>query len=136
MSFLHALQPASPPAAGFRRKLVPAALAMPLLMAACGGDKDAVRNGRPALPIERMAVAQAGHHAVAVQHLQRDVDVGIGLGKGTQARMLVRDLPGELKVWTALEALGMAKLIDLQPVRATMLKTKTDTAVRFIGDSL
>ena len=37
MSFLHALQPASPPAAGFRRKLVPATLAMPLLMAACGG---------------------------------------------------------------------------------------------------
>ena len=37
MSFLHALQPASPPAAGLRRKLVPAALTMPLLMAACGG---------------------------------------------------------------------------------------------------
>ena len=37
MSFLHTLQPASPPAAGLRRKLVPAALAMPLLMAACGG---------------------------------------------------------------------------------------------------
>jgi hypothetical protein len=32
----------------------------------------------------------------------------------------------------SLEALGMAKLIDLQPVRATMLKTKTDAAVRFI----
>jgi len=37
MSFFHTLQPASPPAAGLRRKLVPAALAMPLLMAACGG---------------------------------------------------------------------------------------------------
>ena len=44
------------------------------------------------------------------------------VGHGTQARMLVRDLPGELKVWTALEALGMVafqvNMLGLLPDRS------------------
>ena len=59
----------------------------------------------------------AGHRGFWTGTAQR-----VLVGHGTQARMLVRDLPGELKVWTALEALGMvafeANMLGLRPDRS------------------
>ncbi|WP_293752516.1 DEAD/DEAH box helicase [Limnohabitans sp. Rim8] len=59
----------------------------------------------------------AGHSGFWTGTAQR-----VLLGHGTQARMLVRDLPGELKAWTALEALGMVafegNMLGLPPSRS------------------
>jgi len=59
----------------------------------------------------------AGHRGFWTGTAQR-----VLLGHGTQARMLVRDLPGELKAWTALEALGMVafegNMLGLPPSRS------------------
>ena len=59
----------------------------------------------------------AGHRGFWTGTAQR-----VLVGHGTQSRMLVRDLLGELKAWTALEALGMVafevNMLGLPPNRS------------------
>ena len=74
-------------------------------------------RGTHGLFMAELTFDYAGHRGFWTGTAQR-----VLVGHGTQARMLVRDLPGELKVRTALEALGMVafemNMLGLPPERS------------------
>jgi superfamily II DNA or RNA helicase len=74
-------------------------------------------RGTHGLFMAELTFDYAGHRGFWTGTAQR-----VLVGHGTQARMLVRDMPGELKVRTALEALGMVafevNMLGLPPERS------------------